>query len=477
MNNERALSRPALLLFGLLLVVSGFLYLFRLGASPLADYDEATYAQVIKDTEREGAFGTLYRYDGLWFEKPPLQFWLAMGAEKVFGENDFALRLPSALSGIVCVALVYLIALLVSESTSVALLAGVILLATGSFLDAARQLRMDVPVTAALLFSFYAFLRGRKDARWYLGIGIGIGIGILIKSVIGLFVLPLILLWSLQDRDFSWLKNAYFWYGAVLSFLIILPWHLYEGLKFGSVFWDPYLLHHVLDRFASDVNGGSMSNWGYAKYTFLFGFPWVAVFLVGCLSLCRRETLRVPAKRVLATVASCAIFILAVFAFAKTKVTYYVIPAIPFIALFCALWFQNIALSCRTNGRRAALRIGVLVLLVVGVGNMVYVGYHFQSDLAVNASIVYDEYRIGKAIAERPYITDVRAFQYFYWETLRYYSDRVITIMKPDDTASAPFFMIIETYPYHQKPFPPDIMEHLSVVYEGEAITLLEFKP
>lgn len=174
--------------FGLLVCVSSLLLLFRLGSFPLADYDEAIYAQVISDTKNAGDFLTLHTADGLWFQKPPLYFWLAMGTEKVFGPNEFALRFPSAILGIVAIILTCLIAFELSGNAYIVFIAGTVLLTTGSFLDAARQLRLDIPVTAAILFALYSFVRARKNPKWYLGVAVGVSIGILFKSVIGILL-------------------------------------------------------------------------------------------------------------------------------------------------------------------------------------------------------------------------------------------------------------------------------------------------
>ena len=477
MNSAYDLKNPLVWLFGLLVCASGFLLFFRLGSFPLVDYDEAIYAQVISNTQNAGDFLTLHTPNGPWFEKPPLYFWLAMESEKVFGQNEFALRFPSATFGIIAIILTCLIAFELSGNAYIALIAGTILLTTGSFLEAARQLRLDVPVTATILFAFYSFIRARKNPRWYLGVAVGVSVGILFKSIIGVFALPIILIWSFVNIDWDWLKNKYLWYGVAPALLILLPWHIYEGLKFGVTFWNDYLIHQVFERFGSDVNGNSASNWQYIKFTFLYTFPWVVVFLGGGWWLSRRKVLSASIKQLISLAIS-VLFLFGVFLIAKTKIFYYVIPSFPFMAIFCALVIKETHDLCRTGKQRAALYISGAVLVIFGFINTIYVGYHLQDDLATNALLAHDEYEIGLQLKEKPQPTEVRAFEYFYWDTIRYYSGgRNITLMKPGDTASQPFFMILETYPYKQNPFPPIIMKHLSPIYEGDAVTLLEFNP
>lgn len=457
------------------LVIASLSLLFvRLGTEPLLDYDEAIYAQVIKNTQDAGQFLTLQGIGSPWFEKPPLYFWLAMGSERVLGKNEFALRLPSVLFALAALLLTCLIALELSGSVPAALLSGGILLSTGSFVEAARQLRLDVPVTAAILFSIYSFVRARKDPRWYAGIAVGIAIGFLLKSVIALFALIVIGFASLLQNDFQWLKQKYTWYGVALAIAIVVPWHWYEFSKFGKTFWEGYLGHAVFARFGSDVNGGG-GNIEYLKYGSVLAFPWTFIFLaVFGWWVATKRAFKKNDRWILALALS-AIAIGCVFLVAKTKLFYYLTPVFPLIALFLALLFYRLYERHATQKTGPLTVIVVGILLLLGLANTIYVAFHFQKELFINALVTKDERAIAEHLKMQPMEYDVRAFQYPYWDTLRYYSGRDIRLMKPDDTATTSFFMIMETYAYRQRPFPKEIMVRLEPVYVGNALSLLYF--
>src|SRR5262245_50578347 len=98
----RARLLPALLLASL-----AACYLATLGARPLLAPDELRYAEVPREMIASGDW-TVPRLDGvLYFEKPPLGYWLTALAIRAFGERAFSVRLPFALSTLFAAAIVF----------------------------------------------------------------------------------------------------------------------------------------------------------------------------------------------------------------------------------------------------------------------------------------------------------------------------------------------------------------------------------
>src|SRR5256885_13068026 len=102
-------DRNKLLAVQLALVVGVcfFFFFFGLGAFGLTGADEPRYAQVAREM--------LARHDWIaptlggtaWLEKPPLYYWQAMVAYRIFGVSDWAARLPSAFDALLLVLAVY----------------------------------------------------------------------------------------------------------------------------------------------------------------------------------------------------------------------------------------------------------------------------------------------------------------------------------------------------------------------------------
>jgi 4-amino-4-deoxy-L-arabinose transferase-like glycosyltransferase len=93
----RSRETKELLTWGVVIWVVVF---WRLGYVSLLDPDEAHYAQLTREMVRARQW-LIPTLDGVPFiDKPVLYHWLQAAAESLFGETEFALRLPSAVAAI-----------------------------------------------------------------------------------------------------------------------------------------------------------------------------------------------------------------------------------------------------------------------------------------------------------------------------------------------------------------------------------------
>ena len=94
-----------------LLAITVIVRLATLGAYPLPDPSESRYAEMARKMLETGNWLVpQFDYGTPFWGKPPLSFWLTAVSMKVFGVNEFAARLPSALMMIGCGVLVHALA-------------------------------------------------------------------------------------------------------------------------------------------------------------------------------------------------------------------------------------------------------------------------------------------------------------------------------------------------------------------------------
>ncbi|HEU4951591.1 MAG TPA: glycosyltransferase family 39 protein, partial [Holophagaceae bacterium] len=89
------MTRRDKLTFGFLWLVLGLLPLFL---RPLWEPDEARYAEIPREMLAAHDWLTPRLNGVLYFEKPPLQYWMTAGSFKLFGLQDWAARLPLAVA-------------------------------------------------------------------------------------------------------------------------------------------------------------------------------------------------------------------------------------------------------------------------------------------------------------------------------------------------------------------------------------------
>src|SRR4029077_8312328 len=81
-------------------ILAAILYLPGLGRPALWEPDEGRYAEIAREMVGSGDYVTPRDTYELYFENPPLVYWAEAAAIKIFGVNEFAVRLPAALFSI-----------------------------------------------------------------------------------------------------------------------------------------------------------------------------------------------------------------------------------------------------------------------------------------------------------------------------------------------------------------------------------------
>ncbi len=97
-------------LYLIIIILSGiFFFIPFLGKVHLFDWDEINFAESAREMIVTGNYHRVQiNFEPFW-EKPPLFFWLQVGAMKLFGINEFAARFPNAICGIISLVTFFLI--------------------------------------------------------------------------------------------------------------------------------------------------------------------------------------------------------------------------------------------------------------------------------------------------------------------------------------------------------------------------------
>lgn len=192
-----------LLAFTLLLIATG------VGLRDPWPADEPRFALIASDMMRSGEWLIPQVGADIYADKPPLFFWLMALCMTLTQSLRVGFLLPSLLSGIGCVALIYDISRRLWNRET-ALVAGLALLLSVQFVWQARQAQIDATLCFWTTLSLYGLLRhclAGPAWRWYAIGWAAAGLGIITKGV-GFLPLLILVPWVLTRRPAASIRNG-----------------------------------------------------------------------------------------------------------------------------------------------------------------------------------------------------------------------------------------------------------------------------
>ncbi|MEP6970761.1 MAG: glycosyltransferase family 39 protein, partial [Betaproteobacteria bacterium] len=322
--------------------------------------DEGRYASVA--LEMLHGDGWLPTLNGLpFFHKPPLFYWVDMGAMHLFGVGAFSARVGSMLGGWLMGASMYL-AVRRWHSPRLALLALVVLATSPFFFIASQYANHDMLVAGLISAAIVALLRAVEnrstvDLRW-LAVGAGAcALATLAKGLIG-FVLPALVLgpWLLAQGRWRQVVGLLHPLGWLVFLLIAAPWFVAVQLRFPG-FFDYFIVEQHFRRFAQSSFNNVQPFWFFLPVIPALMLPWAAWIPVAAVRAWRA---RAPMAGLYAW---WIVAIVGFFSLPSSKLVGYVLPALAPVSIFIAMALEH-APRARFKGIAALAAVACLAIVV-----------------------------------------------------------------------------------------------------------------
>src|SRR5271170_2139102 len=170
-----------------------FTFFFLLGSRSLNEPDEGRYAEIAREMVETGNWLVPH----LWYlphlDKPPMTYWLVAVSMKLFGQNEWAVRLPVALAGVSGIFATFLLGCSLG-GRRVGIWSALILQSSLLYFVMARFLTTDIFLTQFIAWAIYFFWRSWRELnseffKWHLAGWIAMAFGFLTKGPIA-FAIP-----------------------------------------------------------------------------------------------------------------------------------------------------------------------------------------------------------------------------------------------------------------------------------------------
>jgi hypothetical protein len=361
----------------ILLALAGCLFFLGLGSLPLLEPDEGRNAEVAREMLTSGDWITPHYNTLIYLDKPPVYFWLVAGSFKVWGMNEGAARLPSALVALATLLLVWLLGRRM-WGASAGVRAAAVFATCPLVMAFARLVIFDMLLAFLMTLAVMAFWVAEseefRDRRLDVLLFAALGVATITKGPVG-FLVPLlfIVVYEALRGKAGDLKRLRWGWGVAVFLAAVLPWFLAVSIR-NPDFPRYALWQESLQRF---VTGGQVHRRGgffYYVPVYLAGFfPW-SFFLVfaGWNRLKRWRELRQEAHRPVLFLLAWAMTVFAFFSVSHSQLPGYFLPAIVPLSILMGRVWEDVRPEVRrlgvppdwlTAGFAALLGLGMVIAL------------------------------------------------------------------------------------------------------------------
>ena len=365
----------------ILFIVCAGMFWWRLGVVGLIDPDEPFYAQTTREMVQAGDWFTARIFGEPQFEKPIMFYWQSMAAQKLFGDNAFAARVPSAVFSTLLVFLTWVFGR--RFLSPVAGFFSALILATGvEYAFMARLMLTDISLAFFVCASVFCFWMATQDEnkrdRWMVLCFVASGFATLTKGPVGLLVPALgsLLYIGLSGTQSPW-RGPGLMAGIAAWLLITVPWYAFMFAKFGREYWNKFFVHENWERLVSSEHDHNNHFWYYPMILTVGSLPWIPLLAATVMRVFREVK---TDKRVLFVVCW-VVPNLVFFTIVQSKLPTYTFFLFIAMALLMgqtlAGWVQN---GFRGRAERLLVAILAVVQAAVVFGAAGWIGHLVPSD-------------------------------------------------------------------------------------------------
>jgi 4-amino-4-deoxy-L-arabinose transferase len=352
------------------LLLSFFLlsYILLLGARDLVVPDETRYGEIPREMIAGGDWVVPYLNGLRYFEKPVLGYWVHAGSILLFGENNFAVRLPSALAVGLSALFIYALVSRVcrnktKEDRFPGILAALIFLSCFEVCGVGNTAVLDnlfsfllTTTIATFYFASEAPPGSAGEKRFLLLSGVSCGLAFLTKGFLA-FTVPVLalapyLVWQRRYLDLFRMS----WLPILTAVLVALPWGILIHLREPD-FWRFFFWNEHIRRFMAGNAQHNESFWFFFLIAPGMFMPWTFMVPAAVPGIRERLNEQGPQDRVMRLSICWLMLPFLFFSFSHGKLLTYILPCFPPFAVLMALGLLRVL---KKEGRNVLFQWGTV---------------------------------------------------------------------------------------------------------------------
>src|SRR4029453_4890657 len=252
---------------------------------PLIDRDEPRFAEASREMIGRGNYIVPYFNNQLRLDKPPLTYWAQVSSYRVFGENDFAARFPSAIAAALTALSIVVWGRRMGGEKLGWWAAIIFTLSLQTFVHAKAA---DADMWLALFITLanwagYEVLSRRdtntqhRTSSWWWIFYVSLALGFLAKGPIAWTPVLAVAGLIIYTRDWQMLRRFKFAVGIALMLAVVALWGIPALIQTRGAFFRVGIGRHVVGRSSMTLEGHGPSSVG--MYALLLPFYFVTVFI------------------------------------------------------------------------------------------------------------------------------------------------------------------------------------------------------
>jgi len=344
-----------------------------LDAIPLYLWDESRQAINALEMYQNNNWLVTY-YDGvpdMWNTKPPLLIWIQVFFIHLFGPTVTAIRAVSAIAGIITCLVLFRFIYLQTKQIWLGFFSGIILVSIQAFngYHGTRSGDYDSLLTlfmllAVIQFYYYSNTLLKKHILLFF---LFLSLGCLTKGIAALLLMPTLFVYSCITKKTVFIfKDKYFYLGCISFCIVIVLYYCSRELANPGYLKAVYA-NELGGRYLQVNEGHRGDGFFYLKYFFtnnVFLYNYVLVILLILYPFINPYSSNVRLFEYLLII---ILSYFSILSFSKTKIVWYIMPSLPFIAGIIPLLLYDFTSFLYSKFQIHFIQKATVVLLLISI--------------------------------------------------------------------------------------------------------------